>query len=53
MPEALGFYVLTGGIALLFPSQSAKALTMTGATGVAMICYICPIAQHWLLFFER
>ena len=53
VPEAFSFYVLSCAIAALSSGQSAKVLTVSGATGVAMIAFICPIGQHWMLYFNR
>lgn len=40
-------------IAIFYQSGSAKLLTITGATGVVMAAYICPIGNHFLLYYGK
>ena len=42
---------ISGGLAILFPGSSAKAMTATGALGVGMTSYIIPVVSHYLLYF--
>lgn len=39
-------------IALFWQSGSFKFIIITGATGVLMACYVCPVVNHFLLFFN-
>ena len=42
----------TAGIAAAWPSNSFELLTITGASSVALVCFVIPVANHFLLFFS-
>lgn len=46
----LGFSL---ALATTWPNQSGNIVVVTGATGVAMVSYIIPIINHFLLYFSR
>ena len=55
-PSARRSLLETGGImaaslatALLFPTASEKIFSITGATGVLVVCYVVPVLVHLLL----
>lgn len=50
MVVILGFSL---ALATTWPSQSGNIVVVTGATGVAMVSYIIPIINHFLLYFSR
>ena len=39
--------------ALLFPTASEKIFSITGATGVLLVCYVVPVVIHLLLLGRR
>lgn len=50
----ISILVLTAAlaIALFWQNGSFQFIIITGATGVLMACYVCPIVNHFLLFFN-
>eukprot|EP00270_Netrium_digitus_P018060 TRINITY_DN6801_c0_g1_i1.p1 TRINITY_DN6801_c0_g1~~TRINITY_DN6801_c0_g1_i1.p1 ORF type:complete len:253 (-),score=48.53 TRINITY_DN6801_c0_g1_i1:318-989(-) len=48
----LSIYVASLAVCIFWPSNSSKLLTITGATGVLMCSYVCPIVNHFVLYYS-
>lgn len=45
-------YGFSLGISLAIPGESGKVITVTGAVGSGLVCYLIPIVNHFALYFR-
>ena len=43
-------WAVTLGVSLAVPGQSAAIVSITGASGVLLACYVVPVALHIMLY---